>query len=79
MKKKQSTTGDEESRYAGTVLGKEAELRSVKIEGSDLTSLEEWKESIQRSRAGTVYSDTSGRQSSALSSLGDASIESMEL
>jgi len=39
--KKHSKTGVD-SRYQGTVIGKAAELRSVKIEGGAEDSIEEW-------------------------------------
>jgi transcription initiation factor TFIID subunit 3 len=39
--KKHSKTGVD-SRYQGTILGKPAELRAVKIEGGAVDSIEEW-------------------------------------
>lgn len=42
LKKKHSKTG-EESRYQGTLLGKPAEDRPVKIEGGPVESLLEWQ------------------------------------
>lgn len=77
LKKKQSTTGDDESRYAGTVLGKEAEPRTIKIEGSDITNLIEWRQAIRNSAQNKTNVDFSRQHSPDLSSLGDASIESM--
>jgi transcription initiation factor TFIID subunit 3 len=60
MKKKHSKTG-EESRFQGTVLGKEAEARPVKIDGGP-ESLQEWHERVRErsaklnaSRAGNGY------------------------
>lgn len=41
LKKKHSKTG-EESRFQGTVLGKAAEDRPIKIEGGPVESLAEW-------------------------------------
>ena len=41
LKKKHSKTG-EESRFQGTVLGKQAEDRPVKIEGGPVETLAEW-------------------------------------
>ncbi|RKF62651.1 Transcription initiation factor TFIID subunit 3 [Erysiphe neolycopersici] len=79
LKKKHSSTGDEESRYIGTVLGRDAEPRSVKIEGSEITNLKDWREAMQKSATYKAFDNESGRQSSVLSSLSDASIESMEL
>jgi transcription initiation factor TFIID subunit 3 len=52
LKKKHSKTG-EGSRFAGTVLGKEGEMRSVKIDGSTgmPESIEQWHERVkQRSK-----------------------------
>jgi transcription initiation factor TFIID subunit 3 len=52
LKKKHSKTG-EGSRFAGTVLGKESEMRSIKIDGSMglPESIEQWQEGVkQRSR-----------------------------
>jgi transcription initiation factor TFIID subunit 3 len=52
LKKKHSKTG-EGSRYTGTVLGKEGEMRSVKIDGSTgmPESIGEWQERVrERSR-----------------------------
>ncbi|KAI9847408.1 MAG: hypothetical protein M1837_002597 [Sclerophora amabilis] len=46
LKKKHSKTG-EESRFQGTVLGKSAEDRPVKIEGGPVGSIEEWAELIR--------------------------------
>ncbi|CAG7944853.1 unnamed protein product [Penicillium salamii] len=70
LKKKHSKTG-EESRYAGTVLGKSAEERPIIIEGG-APSIQEWGAQI-RARApenGGIDSDTSG-VSSAPSHLSD--------
>jgi len=73
---------DEDSRYIGTVLGKPAEPRTVKIEGAEYTSVKEWAEKIKGSPtngvATTVSVMSSRRQSSVLSSLGDESIDNME-
>jgi len=77
LKKKHSATGDEESRYIGTVLGKAAEPRVVKVEGGDLTSLREWEDKLKGPPAASTLA-SSRRQSSVLSSLGDATMESME-
>ncbi|KAI9869092.1 MAG: hypothetical protein M1813_002916 [Trichoglossum hirsutum] len=42
LKKRHSKTG-EESRYQGTILGKQAEDRSVRIEGGPSESIHTWK------------------------------------
>lgn len=41
LKKKHARTGQEE-RYAGTVLGKQAEDRDIKIEGGPVETVQEW-------------------------------------
>ncbi|KAI9819617.1 MAG: hypothetical protein M1827_007067 [Pycnora praestabilis] len=46
LKKKHSKTG-EESRYQGTVLGKSAEDRIVKIEGGPVESIKAWEAQLQ--------------------------------
>jgi len=77
LKKKHSTT-DEDSRYTGTVLGKPAELRKVKVEGGDITSMKEWANRLKQSaNTNSTPGLSSRRQSSALSSLAD--MDEMEL
>ncbi|CAL3966232.1 hypothetical protein PZA11_002950 [Diplocarpon coronariae] len=76
LKKKHATT-DEDSRYNGTLLGKPAEPRVVKVEGSEITSVKEWVERLQKP-AGNASLTSSRRPSSALSSLGDDEMEDME-
>jgi len=77
LKKKHSTT-DEETRYIGTVLGKPAEPRIVKVEGSEVASLKEWAERLKNPPKPESTMPSSRRQSSALSSLGDETVEDME-
>lgn len=62
LKKKHSKTG-EESRYAGTVLGKDAEEHPVTIEGGAATSIGEWALQI---KTRVQYADS---MSSAISSV----------
>ncbi|EON61966.1 hypothetical protein W97_01184 [Coniosporium apollinis CBS 100218] len=50
LKKKHSKTG-EESRYQGTVLGKPAEDRPIKIEGGPADSFQEWVRQTQERAA----------------------------
>lgn len=80
--KKKHSVADEDSRYTGTVLGKPAEPRAVRIEGAEFTSLKEWTERMRGSPSKetnkTISIMSSRRQSSALSSLGDESMGSME-
>ena len=80
--KKKHTAADEDTRYVGTVLGKPADPRAVRIEGADFTSLQEWKENAKgppvKEINATISAMSSRRQSSALSSLGDESMVNME-
>ncbi|KAI9714049.1 MAG: hypothetical protein M1820_000779 [Bogoriella megaspora] len=48
LKKKHSKTG-EEARFQGTVLGKPAEDRHIKIEGGPAENLQDWNEQIRGS------------------------------
>ncbi|KAK2629478.1 hypothetical protein QTJ16_000298 [Diplocarpon rosae] len=75
--KKKHATADEDSRYNGTLLGKPADPRVVKVEGSEITSVKEWAERLQKP-AENVSLPSSRRPSSALSSLGDDEMEDME-
>lgn len=68
LKKKHSKTG-EESRYAGTVLGKSAEEHPVVIEGG-APSIQEWGTQV-RSRAPYLAESDSSAVSSAPSNLSD--------
>ncbi|KAG9237253.1 hypothetical protein BJ875DRAFT_168073 [Amylocarpus encephaloides] len=76
LKKKHSTT-DEDSRYNGTILGKPAEPRAIKIEGGEFTSIEEFSEKL-RKESEIVSIMSSRRESSVLSSIGDDTMEEME-
>ncbi|KAJ5233097.1 hypothetical protein N7468_006053 [Penicillium chermesinum] len=58
LKKKHSKTG-EESRYAGTVIGKSAEEHPVIIEGG-APSIREWSAQIRSRAPASPDSDTSG-------------------
>jgi len=49
LKKKHSTT-DEDSRYNGTVLGKPAEPRAIKVEGGEITNIREWESKLRTVR-----------------------------
>jgi len=72
LKKKHSTT-DEDLRFTGTILGKAAEPRVVKVEGGDITSMKEWADRLKVSSlpSKTTSALSSRRQSSDLSSLED--------
>ncbi|KAH8692029.1 Bromodomain associated domain protein [Talaromyces proteolyticus] len=68
MKKKHSKTG-EESRYAGTVLGKDADDHPVLIEGGAATSIGEWNSQV---KSQVAYAESiSSTISSVPSSLSD--------
>lgn len=56
--KKHSKTGVD-SRYQGTILGKPAELRPVKIEGGSADSIEEW---CRRTREKSIKAAESARE-----------------
>ncbi|KAF4287456.1 hypothetical protein CNMCM8689_008768 [Aspergillus fumigatus] len=73
LKKKHSKTG-EESRYAGTVLGKSAEEHPIIIEGG-VPSIQEWSHQV-RSRAPYVAGSDSSGVSSAPSNLSEADDDS---
>ncbi|KAJ5887123.1 bromodomain associated protein [Penicillium tannophilum] len=72
LKKKHSKTG-EESRYAGTVLGKSAEEHPVIIEGG-APSIREWGQQV-RSRAPATPDSNSSGVSSAPSNMSDGAMD----
>ncbi|KAJ6006908.1 hypothetical protein N7451_004852 [Penicillium sp. IBT 35674x] len=72
LKKKHSKTG-EESRYAGTVLGKSAEEHPVIIEGG-APSIREWGQQVRLRAPATPDSNSSG-VSSAPSNMSDGAME----
>ncbi|KAI0998343.1 hypothetical protein K3495_g9853 [Podosphaera aphanis] len=78
LKRKQCTTGDEEAKYAGTILGREAEPRAVKVEGSGITDFKEIRESLWMSKGDTTNTYTPQRQSSVLSFAEDVTMENVE-
>ncbi|MCJ1474267.1 hypothetical protein MMC13_002925 [Lambiella insularis] len=69
LKKKHSKTG-EESRFQGTVVGKGADVRPVRVEGSHIESIESWEARLREH--GQILKPPSTRHSSAapLSSAG---------
>lgn len=77
--KKKHNKNDQDSKYAGTILGKGIEHGEIPIEGGDVTSIGEWcqkmRDATQRPRDGSPDS----RPSSGLSSLADDEVEMMEL
>ncbi|TVY54874.1 Transcription initiation factor TFIID subunit 3 [Lachnellula cervina] len=77
LKKKHNTTTEGDTRYNGTILGKPAEPRAVKVEGGDISSVKEWAERLKRPRQDTSIV-SSRRQSSVLSSLADEMMDGIE-
>lgn len=70
LKKRHDKTG-EETRYQGTAIGKAVEVpRAIVVEGSDITSVEEWANKLRKhQKSASVSTTASSRQSSDLSSL----------
>lgn len=60
LKKKHSKTGDE-TRFAGSVLGKEADMRPVIIDGGP-KSIQEWQEAARQQAARSMASKKSTEQ-----------------
>jgi len=59
LKKKHSKTG-EEARYAGTVLGRPAEDRDVKIEGGSAETVRDWCERVLETELKTAQRQPNG-------------------
>jgi transcription initiation factor TFIID subunit 3 len=78
--KKKHDKGDEESRYDGTILGKESEPHIIPVEGGEITSLKEWADMLHK-RATAQGAETNGlrRASSELSSIDDQEMSGMDL
>lgn len=53
LKKKHSKTG-EESRYQGSILGKDADGQNVVVVGGQAGSIQEWSAQVRSRAAGTV-------------------------
>jgi len=77
LKKKHSTT-DEDSRYHGTLLGKPAEPRVVKVEGGEISSVKEWADRLKTASKQATVTPSTREASSALSSVGDQVMENMD-
>ncbi|PQE12503.1 hypothetical protein CJF30_00002366 [Rutstroemia sp. NJR-2017a BBW] len=77
LKKKHSTT-DEDSRYHGTLLGKPAEPRVVKVEGGEISSVKEWADRLKMVSKQATVTPSTREASSALSSVGDQVMENMD-
>jgi transcription initiation factor TFIID subunit 3 len=71
LKKKHSKTG-EESRYQGTVLGKGADPKPVRVDGGALESIKQWESTLRRKNAEVAAATPYSRMASTapLSSLG---------
>ena len=78
--KKKHNKNDQDSKYAGTILGKGIDHGEIPIEGGDVASIGEWRQKMrdatQRPRDG---SPDSRPPSSGLSSLADDEVEMIEL
>lgn len=74
--KKHSKTGVD-SRYQGTILGKPAEPKAIKIEGSAMDSIEDWCRKTREKAATTKAGDTR-RDNYGLSNHVDDVVESKE-
>ncbi|KAI9744577.1 MAG: hypothetical protein M1818_002106 [Claussenomyces sp. TS43310] len=71
---------EDTSRYHGTILGASGEPRHITVEGGDVTSITEWAEKLRkRSEFQITSKSSSRRQSSDLSSLGDQSMDGMDV
>ena len=70
MKKKHSKTGDD-SRYHGTVLGKDVEEQSITIVGGPVTNLRDWGLRLKSTR-NTSHVDTSEVATPATSGISSA-------
>jgi len=68
LKKKHGAT-DEDSRYSGTILGKAAKPRTVKVEGGDISSVKEWAKRLKTTSTPPSIPSTPRPQSSDLSDL----------
>jgi len=66
LKKKHGAT-DEDSRYSGTILGKDTKPRTIKVEGGDIASVQEWTRRLKDSAAPPSMRSTPREQSSDLS------------
>ena len=72
LRKKHSKTG-EESRYQGTVLGKAADDRPIRIEGGPVESLQDWNRYVrERSKTKSPERDKTNSGSSSVLSEEDA-------
>ncbi|KAF2636089.1 bromodomain associated domain-containing protein [Massarina eburnea CBS 473.64] len=74
LMKKHSKTGVD-SRYQGTILGKPAELRAVKIEGGAVDSIEEW---CRKTRERAIKTTEQARENQDLVNHTEEVIESKE-
>jgi len=72
LKKKHSKTG-EESRYQGTVLGKELELQTVTIVGGPAASIAEWTQnSLSRPQTSSPHDEDAAAATPATSGISSA-------
>jgi transcription initiation factor TFIID subunit 3 len=69
--KKHSKTGVD-SRYQGTILGKPADVKPIKIEGGSVESIEEW---CQKTREKTVKTQASAHEDHEMTNHVDEAVE----
>ena len=76
MKTKHSKTG-EETRYQGTLLGRDADDQAVVIVGGPVSSLQEWGLKVKSSRAASNSASTTAPTpaTSGISSAPDTPVE----
>lgn len=79
LKKKHNKT-DQDSKYAGTVLGKGLDHGEVQVEGGPMASIHDWQKMMQEAAQRPPEPSPDSRPpSSGLSSLTDGDIDMMEL
>jgi hypothetical protein len=60
------------------MLGKPAEPRSIKVEGGEISSLQEWVDKLRAVPSTTASTISSRRDSSALSTLGESPMSDIQ-
>lgn len=80
--KRKHTRTDQDSKYAGTVLGKGIDHGETMVEGGPVTSIQDWQRMMceRQQRPPEAEPDTDSRPpSSGLSSLTDGDVEMMDM
>ncbi|ORY65831.1 uncharacterized protein BCR38DRAFT_167046 [Pseudomassariella vexata] len=79
LKKKHNKT-DQDSKYAGTVLGKGLDYGEIMVEGGEAASIQEWAKMMRERQQRPPEPDSDSRPpSSGLSSLTDGEIDMMDM